>query len=160
MTRSPFTVPLRPAYEEAEAARFRAFWRALTAFVLAQLSRQDPEDVVRRTWEHDQAAHLITRGIVEPSSTIGWGAESLSTVIGPFLSGIATRSAAARLLAEALRIQLAGCSMGMSPGFAPQNFIDIVGGTPELIARNQPEPGPCTRKSVADSEQFRSAPRT
>jgi hypothetical protein len=103
MTRSPFAVPLRPAYEEADTARFRAFWRALTAFVLAQLSRDDPVDVVRQTWERDEAAHLITRAVVGPASTTGWGAETLSTVIGPFLHGIATRSAAARLFFRLFR---------------------------------------------------------
>jgi hypothetical protein len=108
MSRSPFAIPLRPSYDEAETARLRAFWRALTAFVLAQLSRDDPVDVVRRNWERDEAAHLITRAVVNPASTTGWGVETLSTFMGPFLAGIATRSAAARLFAEALQIQLAG----------------------------------------------------
>jgi len=110
MTQSPFAIPLRPAYEEAETAKFRAFWRALTAFALAQLSRDDPVDVVRRIWERDKGAHLITRPVVNPASTTGWGTETLSTVIGPFCYGIAMRSAAAQLFAEALRLQLAGDS--------------------------------------------------
>src|SRR3974390_2915334 len=101
-------IPLRPAYSEAAAG-----WRSVTTQCLGQTIKEDPTRVVRRLWPHDEAAGVFTRTAVTPSDRI---ITALSgTSIGPFLSGIAPRSAAGRLFSECLRVELAGLNKASLP---------------------------------------------
>jgi hypothetical protein len=112
MVRPPNAIPLRPDYREAAGTVQRAFWRGLAAQVLAEIFKENPGRVLKHYWPQDTAADaLLTRAAVSPADTTtsGWAAAAVgSPLLGPFLAGIAPRSAAARLFQQCVRIELIG----------------------------------------------------
>jgi hypothetical protein len=110
----------------------RTFYRGATALAVAHVAGDETIDAtIGRLWPRADAA-AITRAAVAPASTTGWGAGVAATTIGPFLRSLRPRSAAARLLDEAPRINMAGVTVVNLPRHAT-NFPE-----PSFTAEGEP----------------------
>jgi hypothetical protein len=90
-------------YRNGSATRSVA--RALAAVALSG-GKENPLKIVQRNFPNDEAAELIVKAAVSPTST---SASSITpTIVGPFLRALAPASAAARLFARALQLDFAG----------------------------------------------------
>ena len=105
---APRRLPLVPEDRARSLPPGTHFTRAATAIALAAIDTRRPVDIARDLYGADEATLRITRAATDPSSTSGWGQQVLQSTVGDFLSGLAPQSAAARLFAEALRVELAG----------------------------------------------------
>jgi hypothetical protein len=84
---------------------------------MGRVLAQDPSKTVQRMWPDDDAASLVTRASSVPAdrTTTGWADIFAGSAVGPFLSGIALQSAAARLFSECLRVSLSGPNTATLP---------------------------------------------
>jgi hypothetical protein len=128
--------PLRPDYREAAGTVTKAFWRGIAAQVLGEIYKENPARVLKHYWPQDTAADaLLTRAAVSPADTTtsGWTAAVGSPLLGPFLSGIAPRSAAARLFQQCVRVELVGRNKANFPRLTTTP-------APAFIAEKAPAP--------------------
>jgi hypothetical protein len=101
-------IPLRPDPDAVMSSDRKSFHRALFAHVRAHTHpEQVPEEIVARAWPADDRAMWLTRAPVSPDSTTGTAAALAITRTASLLL-IAPRSAAARLFAKCLQIDLEG----------------------------------------------------
>ena len=92
----------------------RAMARMLAGIVLAPYLREDPEDLVVKTWPHDVQAELLTRAAVSPNTTANTPG-LLVTTTGSFLQAMAPQSAASRLFDLALQLDFTGVHQFVVP---------------------------------------------
>ena len=118
-------VPLRPDYAATATSNVRNFWRTLTAEALGKFG-EDPAKFAQRHWPDFQTRAAVTP--LDRTSTA-----LLSTVIGPFLSGIKMRSAAAQLFSQCLRLELTGLNIRKLPRVATAPTL-------VFVAEGQPIP--------------------
>src|SRR5262245_57408499 len=84
------------------------FWKLAACKCLCHLADEDLERTIKRCYPDDGAIPLLERAAVVPANTQtpSWAATLSQSATGAFLSGIAVRSAAARLFEACLRVQL------------------------------------------------------
>ena len=130
---APRRLPLVPEDRARSLPPGTHFTRAATAIALAAIDTRRPVDIARDLYGADEATLRITRAATDPSSTSGWGQQVLQSTVGDFLSGLAPQSAAARLFAEALRVELAGTYTVLLPAvseFPAPVFVSEGGASP------------------------------
>jgi hypothetical protein len=120
--------PVRKPFLPSDINHTRSYWRGVTARAVGFVNGQDPSKTVARMWPSDEGAAIVTRASVNPAdrATTGWAAEFAGNVVGPFLSGIAVKSAAARLFQECLRLELSGHNAALLPAmttFPTSSFV-------------------------------------
>jgi hypothetical protein len=120
MTARPDRIPFRPSdYREAAGTVAKAYWRGIAAQVLAEIYKESPGRVLKHLWPSDTAADaLLMRSATSPADTTtsAWASQVVgSPLLGPFLSGIQPRSAAARLFGQCLRVDLVGRNAAKLP---------------------------------------------
>jgi hypothetical protein len=97
----------------------RAFTRA--AFAVGRNALSGPGEMrgaegwAERLWVHDRAAVALTRAANSPASTGGWGGVLSGTSTADFLSSLVPESAAAKLIAAGLRIDMTGYNSILIP---------------------------------------------
>ena len=110
----------RDLYEREQR---RSLTRAIYALALRDVgSRKDPGDILRRTWPNDTAADLILRAAVSPTSTSSY--PTFTTAVT--LPALAPQSAAVRLFANALKVDLTGVASITVPYAATQPQVGFV----------------------------------
>jgi len=101
----------RPPFLPGDIDLGRSLIRAMTAKALSRLDwsrkQQAAEQICEQAWPHDRTALAITRAATPPMSTASSGVSAiLPNVTGAFVSGLQLQSAASRLFAAGLSVDL------------------------------------------------------
>jgi len=127
---------LKPFQRELDLPPGNVFLRALTARVVAQLchgSASMAARVAERLWPSDR---IVQRAVATPAmvSVAGWAAELARTVVAAALEAMGPESAGARLLQQALVLNLDGVGAVSVP-----NFVAAAGNA-SFVAEGAPIP--------------------
>src|SRR4051794_14145618 len=97
------------SFLSSEVSPNRAIIRAATAIALSASGRDTPTEVLRRAWPRDQAAlRLVERAAVGEATTSTWGEPVVGAATAAFVTSLAPRSAAARLIQAGIRVDNPG----------------------------------------------------
>jgi Phage capsid family len=94
-------IPFRPDPAAYERENCRSLVRVITA---KALGRDDPSGLLQRTWPHDTRAEMLLKAAVSPTSTSSYPTHATART----LPALAPQSAAVRLFARCLEVDLAG----------------------------------------------------
>src|SRR5262249_21354647 len=101
-------IPLRFDDDELFERDRRSWTRSMLAsYVIAKQSGVMPEELVKKTWPHDDRAFWLTKAAVSPDSTTSSASALTYTRVNPLLL-IAPPSAAAKLFDRCMRLDFAG----------------------------------------------------
>jgi hypothetical protein len=128
-------IPLRPDPGALRQAERRSFMRAAAAAVIGHRDRQNPVDVLRRSWASDGTSESVLKSVLKsPMAPTGTGdyPAAQSNVVLPLL---APSSASARLLSLATTFDMRGVSTVAIPWIAAGTIPP-----PAFVAEDAPAP--------------------
>jgi hypothetical protein len=120
-------IPLRPDANAAFASERRSLIRALTAKTLAAAGKGYEADVLKTTWPGDSQAATVLRAVSSPTSTGSFFAIQPTAL----LRNLAPSSAALKLFAAGLQVDLSGINSVLVPKIAmPPTAVFVAEGAP------------------------------
>jgi hypothetical protein len=107
-------LPIVPEDLGRNGSATRSVARMLASVALGRRLREDPEEIVSKTWPSDVQAELLTRAAVAPTSTTDVIALT-PTMTGAFLHALAPQSAASRLFEHCLKLDFTSAHQFLIP---------------------------------------------